>query len=158
MQNIFDLSQPEQGLLEQIVTDLEVRTSEELSVMKAEGDRLVTEAFTQKTPLAIIHKRIGNREKLEAFLRHSHSIRLIPAVRHCVMQTKISEDFVGELELRITDNSPGEADTAFRNAVSAAAPFFTDITTSQEEGYSILRAMAELFELVVYTESFGAKE
>lgn len=156
MQNTFDLTLPEQGILEQILADLEVRASEELAVMKANGDRIIAEALAQKIPLAIIHKRIGNREKLEAFLRHSQSIRQIPAVRRCVMQTKISGDFVGELELRITDNSPGEAEAAFRNAVSAAAPFFGDIVTAEVEGCHIIRAAAELFELVPLTESVGA--
>lgn len=156
MQNAFDLTLPEQGLLEQILTDLEVRASEELAAMKAEGDRIVAEAFAQRTPVAILHRRVGNREKLEAFLRHSQSIRQIPAVRHCVMQTKISEDFVGELELRITDNSPGEAEAAFRNAVSSAAPFFGDIATAEDEGCHIIQATAELFELVAFTEPIGA--
>lgn len=152
MQNTFNLALPEQGILEQILADLEVRASEELAVMKAEGDRIVAKAFAEKTPVVILHKRIGNREKLEAFLRHSQSIRQIPTVRHSVMQTRITEDFVGELELRVPEH---DAETDFRNAISAAAPFFGEIISTEEDGCSVIRASAELFELVAFTEPVG---
>lgn len=154
MKNTFDLALPEQGILEQILADLEVRSSAELDAMKAEGDRMVAEAFAQRTPVAILHRRVGNREKLEAFLRHSQSIRQIPTVRHSVMQTKITEDFVGELELRVPDH---DAEADFRNAISAAAPLFGEIISTEEDGCSVIRASAELFELVAFTEPVGAK-
>lgn len=151
MQNTIDLALPEQEMLEQILADLEVRGSEELVVMKAEGDRLIDEAFAQKIPLAILHRRVGNRERLEDFLRHAQSIRQIPAVNHSWLQSKISEDFVGELELHVTSH---DAEAAFRNAISAASPFFGEVTATEEDGCLVLRVTADLFELVAFTEPF----
>lgn len=142
------------GLLEQIMSDLEVKEPAELTKMKAEGDRIVAEAMAQKRPLFIIHRRIGNREKLEAFLRFAHDIRQLPAIRRNVLQTKITEDFVGELELRIMDNSPAEAETAFCKAFEAHTPFFDDPVVTDEDGCRIIRAAAELFEVVAHSEPF----
>lgn len=152
MQNTIDLALPEQGILEQILTELEVKASDELAIMKAEGDRIIDEAFAQKKPLAILHRRVGNREKLEDFLRHAQSIRQIPAVNHSWLQTKISDNFVGELELRATNH---DAEAAFRNAITAAAPLFNEVAAAEEEGCLVLRATVDLFELVAFTEPFG---
>lgn len=152
MQNTIDLALPEQGILEQILTELEVKASDELAIMKAEGDRIIDEAFAQKKPLAILHRRVGNREKLEDFLCHAQSIRQIPAVNHSWLQTKISDNFVGELELRATNH---DAEAAFRNAISAAAPLFNEVAAAEEEGCLVLRATMDLFELVAFTEPFG---
>lgn len=152
MQNTIDLALPEQGILEQILTELEVKESDELAIMKAEGDRIIDEAFAQKKPLAILHRRVGNREKLEDFLRHAQSIRQIPAVNHSWLQTKISDNFVGELELRATNH---DAEAAFRNAITAAAPLFNEVAAAEEEGCLVLRATVDLFELVAFTEPFG---
>lgn len=152
MQNTIDLALPEQGILEQILAELEVKASDELAIMKAEGDRIIDEAFAQKKPLAILHRRVGNREKLEDFLRHAQSIRQIPAVNHSWLQTKISDNFVGELELRATNH---DAEAAFRNAITAAAPLFNEVAAAEEEGCLVLRATVDLFELVAFTEPFG---
>ena len=153
MENTFNLHPYEQGMLDQILTDLEVKTSEELVVLQAEGDRIIAEAFAQRTPIAILHRRVGNLEKLESFMRHANAIRKIPAVYRSVMQTKIGNDFVGELEVRDIDQ---DVEDAFCNAISAAAPLFKEVTSTEEEGCPILRATADLFGLVAFTEPIGA--
>ena len=154
MQNISDLELPEQGLLEQILNDLEVREPEELAAMQAEGDRIIAEAMAQKRQMLIIHQRIGNRKKLESFLCHAHNIRKLPAIRRNLLQIHINENFEGELELRIADNSHSEAEAAFRNAISERTPFFEDVTAVDEDGCRILRSSARLFELVARSEPF----
>lgn len=142
------------GLLEQIIADLEVRESAELAVMQAEGDRIIADAMAQKQQLLIIHQRIGNREKLEAFLCHAYEIRQIPAIHKNFLKTEITENFEGVLELRLAGSNSADAEAAFRNAILESNPFFDEIVATEEEGTLVLRAYAKLFGLVARSEPF----